>query len=108
MLRPDWLKPGDNWLPWGDAQYPKLLLLRHMLPAPGFAYSVQSAISAGCTFDFNLPYIPERAAVDKAGKCAQQVMGDYYPVAAWCDKSTFVHGGWQACLGTRPERKPAD
>jgi len=25
-------------------------------------------------------------------------MGDYYPVAAWCDKSTFVHGGWQACI----------
>lgn len=62
------------------------------LPAPNFSHSIQSAI-------LNLPNIPDRAALDEAGRCAQQVMGDYYPVAAWCDKSTFTHGGWQACIG---------
>jgi hypothetical protein len=25
-------------------------------------------------------------------------MGAYYPVALWCDKSTFIHGGWSACI----------
>jgi hypothetical protein len=25
-------------------------------------------------------------------------MGDYYPVALWCDKATFVAGGFDACL----------
>lgn len=23
------------------------------------------------------------------------------PLAAWCDKSSFERGGWQACLGRR-------
>jgi hypothetical protein len=98
LLRPGWLRRNINWLPWGDEQYPKLVLFRNMLPATGFPYSIQNAVAAGCTFDFMLPHIPDRAAVDKAGQCAQHVMGDYYPVAAWCDKSTFVRGGWRACL----------
>ena len=69
-----------------------------MLPAPNFRFSVKKAIEAGWTFVFTLPKIPDRDAIDEKGPHAQQVMGDYYPVAAWCDKSTFVHGGWQACL----------
>jgi hypothetical protein len=40
----------------------------------------------GCTFEFNLPYLPDRKDVDRMGHCAARVMGDYYPVAAWCDK----------------------
>jgi hypothetical protein len=99
LLRPDWLQPNINWLPYGDEQYPKLFMLRNMLPSPNFPYSVQYAHDvAGCSFDFNLPYIPARNDVDAAGQCAQTVMKDYYPVAAWCDKSTFQSGGWQACI----------
>lgn len=60
--------------------------------------SMVLAIEAGCTFPFELPYIPKREDMDKAGQCAQQVMRDYYPAAVWCDKSTFVHGGWRACV----------
>ena len=98
LLRPDWLRPDINWLPWGDAQYLKIVFARNMLPAPTFPFSIQKAIAKGCTFPFDLPYIPARDVIDTAGQCAQQVMGDYYPVAAWCDKSTFVHGGWRACM----------
>jgi hypothetical protein len=25
-------------------------------------------------------------------------MKEYYPDAVWCDRSTFIHGGWQACI----------
>lgn len=98
LLRPDWLGPNINWVRWGDEQYPKLIFFRNMLPDPNFPFSVQKAIEAGCTFDFNLPDIPASDATITAGQCASQVMGDYYPVAAWCDKSTFVRGGWQACI----------
>ncbi|HME45273.1 MAG TPA: hypothetical protein VKF36_19425 [Syntrophorhabdales bacterium] len=102
QLRPDWLRPDINWLPWGDAQYLKIVFARNMLPAPNFPFSIQKAIEKkGCTFPFDLPYIPARDVIDTAGQCAQHVMGDYYPVAAWCDKSTFVHGGWQACMKQR-------
>jgi hypothetical protein len=98
LVRPKWLRPNVNWLPWGDEQYPKLVFFRNMLPGPDFQYSVQNAITAGCTFKLNFPSIPERSDLDDAGQCAEGVMGDYYPVAAWCDKSTFIHGGWRACL----------
>lgn len=102
LLRPDWLKPDTNWLPWGDEQYPKLIFFRNMLPASNFPYSIQKAIDPGrCTFDFDFPTLPERDPVDTAGQCAQRVMGDYYPVAAWCDKSTFIAGGFRACLDER-------
>lgn len=77
------------------------LFFRNMLPASNFRFAIQNAIKAGCTFDFNLPYLPDRQLVDRAGKCAQRAMGDYYPVAAWCDESTFIHGGWMACLKGR-------
>ncbi len=97
LLRPAWLPPEINWLPWGDEQYPKLVFFRNMLPAPTFPFSVQGARTAGCTFDFNLSKLPNPADLTAAGQCAAQVMGDYYPVAIWCDQSTFEHGGWQAC-----------
>jgi len=98
LLRPDWLKPNINWVRWGDEHYSKLMFFRNMLPDPTFPFSIQKAIEKeGCTFDFNFPDIPASDDTIAAGQCASQVMGDYYPVAVWCDKSTFVHGGWQAC-----------
>jgi hypothetical protein len=105
LLRPDWLKPHTNWLPWGDEQYPKLVFFRNMLPATNFPYSIQKAIEHPCTFNFVLPTIPDRVDVDTAGQCAQQVMGDYYPVAVWCDKSTFTAGGVRACLDERDRNR---
>lgn len=101
LLRPDWLPPSVNWMRWGDEQYPKLLFFRNMLPSPDFPYSIQRALDKGCTFELTLPNVPNSDATIPAGQCAQQVMGDYYPVAAWCDKSTFVAGGWQACISDR-------
>lgn len=108
QLRPDWLNPHVTWLPWGDGaampgsgdqdQIPKVFFLRNMLSADDFPYSIQQAIGADCTFDFQLPYVPYRYQVEEAGRCAEGIMGDYYPVAAWCDRSTFIAGGWRACL----------
>jgi len=98
LLRPDWLKPNVNWLPWGDNQYPKLVFFRNMLSSPDFPYSVQKAIDRGCTFNFNLPYIPASDDTELAGRCVQGAMGEYYPVAAWCDRTTFLRGGWRACI----------
>lgn len=100
LLRPAWLRPNISWLPWGDEQYPKMLFFRNMLPSPDFHHSVQDAVAADppCTFALVLTGTLDRPSVDEAGKCAQEVMGDYYPVATWCDKSTFVAGGVRACL----------
>jgi hypothetical protein len=114
LLRPDWLRPNINWLPWGDEQYPKLVFLRNLIPIAGnqpdyknevpFPYAIQWVVE-GCpehcvhaVIDFSLPYVPARATFKVPGQDAQKVMGDYYPVAVWCDKSTFVQGGWQACM----------
>jgi hypothetical protein len=102
LQRPDWLRLNINWLPWGDEQYPKVVFLRNMLPSSNFPYSIQKAIDPGsCTFDFDFPTLPDRDPVDTAGQCAQGVMGDYYPVAAWCDKATFISRGVRACLDER-------
>lgn len=99
LQRPDWLRPNINWLPYGDEQYPKVFLLRNMLPSPNFHFAVQNTLTIPkCTFEFSLPNIPPRDQVDAAGQCAQTVMKDYYPVAVWCDISTFQSGGWQACI----------
>jgi len=98
LIRPDWLRPNIDWLPWGDEQYPKTIFMRNMLAAASFPHSIQQAIVHGCTFNFDFPTLPERDPVDTAGECAQRSMGDYYPVAAWCDKSTFIAGGVRACL----------
>jgi len=103
--RPDWLQPNINWLPWGDVQYPKFVVLRNTLPSPDFPHDAKDVWDAwhdagyDCAFEFTLATeIVDREALDKAGPCAQDVMGDYYPVALWCDKATFRAGGFQACL----------
>jgi hypothetical protein len=93
--RPDWLRPNVNWLPWGDVQYPKFVVLRNILPSADFPYDAKDAW-AECPFDSAFP--PDRGAVDAAGPCAQRVMGDYYPVALWCDTATFIAGGFESCL----------
>ncbi|WP_296924133.1 hypothetical protein [Thiohalocapsa sp.] len=115
LVRPDWLPADVNWLPWGDEQYPKLIFYRHMIPVVDeseyadipFAYAIQKVV-VGCyedacihpeaTIKFTLPDLPPRAEVTQAGPYVQEIMGDYYPVTAWCDKSTFESGGWEACL----------
>ena len=102
--RPAWLRPNVNWLPYGDEQYPKSLVFRNMLPAPDFPHAIQKVWAANdheCTFNFSFPDLPNRETIDEKGPCAKDVMGDYYPDAVWCDKSTFVHGGWQACINGR-------
>jgi hypothetical protein len=93
--RPDWLRPNINWLPWGDVQYPKFLVLRNILPSAEFPHDAEDAWSE-CAFGYTFP--PDRTALDAAGPCTQRVMGDYYPVALWCDKATFLAGGFDACL----------
>ncbi len=117
LLRPDWLRPDVNWLSWGDEQYPKLIFLRNMIPVARndtnytraeipFPYAIQWVVQgcpgncrhADAVIDFTLPYVPSRAKMNAAAPNVQKMMGDYYPVAAWCDKSAFEHGGWQACI----------
>jgi hypothetical protein len=102
--RPDWLNPTVNWIPWGDGQYPKFLVLRNILSAPDFDHAAQDVWDArdesgeqDCTFEFSFSDI-DRDYLDAVGPCAQEIMGDYYPVALWCDKATFRAGGFQACL----------
>lgn len=117
LVRPSWLQPNVNWLPWGDEQYPKVVFMRHMVPVARddtnytkeevpFPYAIQWVVE-GCpgnckhknaVIDFDLPYVPPRSDFNAAGPHAQQIMGDYYPVAAWCDQSTFTQGGWDACI----------
>ena len=78
-----------------------------MLPADDFPHAVQrvvdgcpdSCVNNDAVFDFTLPDLPSRAAISAAGPAVQRIMGEYYPVAAWCDRATFERGGWQACLG---------
>jgi len=95
--RPDWLSPNINWLPWGDEQYPKLMVFRNMLPASNFHHAVRDAW-ASCAINFDFMNIPDRSVLDNMGPCSKDKMGDYCPDAVWCDKSTFLHGGWRACI----------
>ena len=97
LVRPKWLRPEVNWLPYGDEQYPKFVIIRNMLPADGFSNAVQDAWP-NCAFNLSFSKPPDRSAIDDEGPCAQDAMGDYYPVAVWCDKSTFIAGGVRACL----------
>lgn len=102
--RPDWLRPNVNWLPYGDEQYPKFVVIRNMLPAPHFPYAIQNVWAwkdHKCTFNMTFPNLPDRTVLDEKGPCAKSIMGDYYPDAVWCDRSTFEHGGWQACMSGR-------
>jgi hypothetical protein len=98
LLRPDWVPADATWLPWGDEQLLKVVFFRNMLAAPNFRHSIQNAIAHGCTFQLNFPNPPSGDEVEGAGRCAENVMGDYYPVAVWCNQSTFKVGGWRACL----------
>jgi len=41
---------------------------------------------------------PSRDEIVKQGKCAQGVMGEYYPQAVYCDKQVFIGQGWQGCF----------
>jgi hypothetical protein len=71
------------------------VVLRNILPSDDFPYDAEDAWTA-CPFDYTFP--PDRNALDAAGPCSQDVMGAYYPVALWCDKATFLAGGFDACL----------
>ncbi len=97
LVRPKWLRPEVDWLPYGDEQYPKFVVIRNMLPADGFSNAVQDAWPK-CAFNLSFSSPPDRGAIDDEGPCAQDAMGDYYPVAVWCDKSAFITGGVRACL----------
>lgn len=99
LFRPEWLPNGAVWLPWGNEQtVPKAIVLRNTLPSENFSQSVQNAVAKGCGLDFNFTAPPAQDEIAKAGECAQNVMGDTYPVAVWCDRPKFVSGGWQECF----------
>jgi hypothetical protein len=59
---------GFDWLPWGGGYYDGYLILRNMLPEPGFAEAIQ-----------NVPH----------GTDPVSVMTDYFPVATYCTRETF-------------------
>jgi hypothetical protein len=60
-----------NWLPWGGPFYEGNVIYRHMLPAAGFAGAIQ-----------NVAY----------GESPRDVMGDYFPEAAYCSTAEFEAG----------------
>jgi hypothetical protein len=68
--RPDNATPEDGvtWLDWGSTEVNGLLLLRHMLASPDFA---ESAINL------------------EPGQVAQEVMGPYTPLGAYCTTEQF-------------------
>ncbi|MFZ2170056.1 MAG: hypothetical protein WAW61_10515 [Methylococcaceae bacterium] len=100
VLRPDWLPQEVVWLPWGDEKMvPKLIFMRNLLASDDFKQSVQKAIvPGGCGFDLTFPTPPTQDQIKDSGQCAQAVMGEYYPEAVWCDRQTFISGGWQTCF----------
>lgn len=67
---------GVAWLDWGSTTVDGLLLVRNMLPAPGFT---QSALD-----------VP-------AGALASATMGPYAPVGRYCPVADFARGGAAAC-----------
>ena len=67
---------GITWLDWGDTSVDNLLLMRHMLAAPGFT---ESAINLA------------------PGTLASTTMGPYAPAGVYCDASAFAAGGVAAC-----------
>ncbi len=99
VMRPHWLPPNVVWLPYGDGQMvPKTIFLRYLLPSSDFPHSIQQAVARGCGVDYNFPTPPSHEAIAKAGQCTRDVMGDYYPIAAWCDSDTFIKRGWKTCF----------
>jgi hypothetical protein len=127
VVRPDWLPGSVTWMPWGDPDYPKWLFYRNMIPVQSeteydsadlFPHAIQKVV-AGCwrgkrnpdpvkgkqecnhpdaVVDFTFPDLPPRADFTSPGRNTRKIMGDYYPVAVWCDRSDFDRGGWRACL----------
>ena len=71
---------GVTWLPWGGDQYSAQIVERNMLPSPRFAHAVQRITQRGSHSN------------------PQQVMGVYYPRAAYCTTALFKRGGWRACF----------
>lgn len=63
------------WLPWGSIYPDSVLIYRHMLPSPHFTQAVQ-----------NVPY----------GTPPVDVMGEYLPRIAYCDKATIEAAGTPA------------
>jgi hypothetical protein len=99
ILRPYWLAPEIEWLPWGDEQMtPKTIFLRYLLASPDFPHSIQRAVAQGCGADFKFPSPPSHEGIAEAGECTQEVMGEYYPVAVWCDRDVLRESGWKACF----------
>ena len=106
VLRPNWLPDRVTWIPWGDEKMvPKLFFLRNTLASADFIQSAQNAVTQGCGISFNFPIPPAQDTITTGGQCAQQVMGDYYPEATWCDRSDFEAGGWKACFSSRRNNK---
>jgi hypothetical protein len=66
----------STWLDWGATDVPAVLLLRHMLSDPSFANAATRV---------------------EPGRLASDVMGDFTPRGAYCDKVTFEEGGFAAC-----------
>jgi hypothetical protein len=95
---PSWIPSYATWLPWGSKTSPNILLMRNMLPKPNFKNSVQNAISKGCVVDNERGNPPSRDAVVKGGDCAENVMQDYYPEAAYCSRQVFINEGWKGCF----------
>lgn len=99
VLRPEWLPSQVVWIPWGDERMvPKTIFLRNTLPSSGFNQTAQNAIAQGCGVSFSFPTPPGQDDITQAGKCTKNVMGDSYPVAAWCDRSEVRSGGWRPCF----------
>ncbi|MFF4432604.1 hypothetical protein ACFYZ4_26025 [Streptomyces sp. NPDC001513] len=76
---------GVTWLAWGTNLIGRpaprdLLLMRNMVPAPGFTHAVQ-----------NVP-------PDGNPDTARDVMGAYYPEAVYCSTTLFEVGGADACF----------
>lgn len=67
---------GVAWLEWGSTAVDGVLLVRNMLPAPGFT---QSALD-----------VP-------AGALASATMGPYAPAGRYCAVADFARGGAAAC-----------
>jgi len=63
---------GMLWLPWGGVYPDSLLIYRHMLPNAGFGEAIQ-----------NIPY----------GTAPEDVMGEYFPRLAYCDRATVEAAG---------------
>lgn len=82
-------------LPWGNTRFEKALILRNMLPERTFKMTAQAA-NVICA---------RKPSTEQSAACTANVMGPYYPMATYCDKSVYEQGGWQACFQT-PARRP--